>query len=327
LKRVVNAEPKQFSSAVFFSASGIAVGESSCHPDDPDFRLGGKFGRYSLAFPRRALWIQPEHHAAFVADATKITLYGPDDAFERRPIDPAGGHAEWITFSQAVVQDVVASLGLRLGDRAERLVPRPYVSAMPSVFIAHRCLHDQVRDGALDAFGVEEAGVTLLAHTLAALSDAEPRRQSLRVGDRQHRLVQDTCAYLNRTYKTGETLSMVASAAGTSVFHLCRLFRRCTGKTLHQYRCDLRLRDAVSALDRDEVDVLTVALDAGYSGHSHFTAAFRRAFDMTPSMFRELRRSGRLTDLVQRPAFLRRPQSSRSGKRRTEFTPTAAHEV
>jgi AraC-like DNA-binding protein len=72
---------------------------------------------------------------------------------------------------------------------------------------------------------------------------------------------------------------------GVSPFHLCRLFRRETGYSLHQYRTELRLRWSLQPL-ADDVDILTVALAAGFSHHSHFTAAFRNTFGLRPSEFR-----------------------------------------
>jgi hypothetical protein len=54
------------------------------------------------------------------------------------------------------------------------------------------------------------------------------------------------------------------------------------------YRYHLRLRLA-HALDRiaDCEDVAALALDLGFSSHSHFSAAFRQAYGRTPSEFRE----------------------------------------
>ena len=37
-----------------------------------------------------------------------------------------------------------------------------------------------------------------------------------------------------------------------------------------------------------ERDLSRLALDLGYSSHSHFTAAFRRSFDVPPSAARKL---------------------------------------
>jgi AraC-like DNA-binding protein len=71
------------------------------------------------------------------------------------------------------------------------------------------------------------------------------------------------------------------------VFHLCRLFRRRTGLTIHAYRHHLRLRNALEPLEQADADLLALALDLGYSGHSHFTALFRRQFGIVPSRLRD----------------------------------------
>jgi AraC-like DNA-binding protein len=84
-----------------------------------------------------------------------------------------------------------------------------------------------------------------------------------------------------------ESLSLddISRSLGVSAYHLCRVFRMHTGTSLHQHRDQLRLRAALNRLERDE-DLTTIGLDVGYSSHSHFTAAFRRAFGVPPSRLR-----------------------------------------
>jgi AraC-like DNA-binding protein len=78
------------------------------------------------------------------------------------------------------------------------------------------------------------------------------------------------------------TLSTLSARLGCSPFHLCRVFREATGKTLHGYQTDLRLRAALEAIEGG-ARLTDVALEAGFSSHSHFTLAFRRAFGVPPS--------------------------------------------
>jgi AraC family transcriptional regulator len=283
---VVVARPPVVAS---LSAGGVVVGSSRCRPCDPGFRFGGRFGGFCLAFPKLALWIQPEHHPRFVADSTKVTLYGPNEEFERRAIDPAGGQADWILFSTAIVEEVF--VGLRILPRAsdEISFDRPYVNAPASMHLAQRCLHDAVGHGSRDFLYVEEAAITLLATALAAPDGEHPNLSSGECSRRHYDLVQATCAHLGQTSRQNQSLKSIATAVGASVFHLSRVFRRVTGLTIHRYRNELRLRDAVVALENSNQDLLTIALASGYSGHSHFTAAFRQAFGVTPSGFREQR--------------------------------------
>jgi AraC-like DNA-binding protein len=71
--------------------------------------------------------------------------------------------------------------------------------------------------------------------------------------------------------------------------------------SLHQYLTQLRLARALVELPHAG-DLTSLALDLGFSSHSHFTFAFRRAFGCTPSQFREAARvcdrpsAGRIVD-------------------------------
>jgi len=70
-----------------------------------------------------------------------------------------------------------------------------------------------------------------------------------------------------------------------SPYQLCRNFHRQTGFTLTEFRHSLRLRTALERL-RSRSGITEIALDLGYTSHSHFTAAFRNYFGITPSRFR-----------------------------------------
>ena len=174
-------------------------------------------------------------------------------------------------------------------DSADRVLRRPYAPSHGDLYLAQRRLYAYLRRTPVpDRLFVEESAVTLFARTIANLyvraGTARPRARAL---TRRHcDTVEAVCARLNRRYTENESLGTIARAVDTSVFHLCRIFRRRTGLTIHEYRNQLRLRHALDRL-KDSPDLLTIALDLGYSGHSHFTAAFRRHFGDVPSRVRE----------------------------------------
>jgi AraC-like DNA-binding protein len=80
------------------------------------------------------------------------------------------------------------------------------------------------------------------------------------------------------------SVSELASRIGVSVFHLCRTFRASTGSTLHAYRRDMRLRTAANLTRTYRGHLAALALEVGFYSHSHFSAAFRRAFGHAPSL-------------------------------------------
>jgi AraC-like DNA-binding protein len=81
----------------------------------------------------------------------------------------------------------------------------------------------------------------------------------------------------------------VGRAAGASPAYLTNIFRRVEGVSLHRYLTQLRLARALAVLPQAD-DLTALALGIGFSSHSHFSAAFRRAFGCTPSQFRQTAR-------------------------------------
>jgi AraC family transcriptional regulator len=86
-------------------------------------------------------------------------------------------------------------------------------------------------------------------------------------------------------------LKAMAAVAGMSKYHFLRVFRRLTGVTPHQYVISARLRRAALALASSRRPVIAVALDSGFADLSTFNKTFRAAFGMTPTQYRDMRRS------------------------------------
>jgi AraC family transcriptional regulator len=81
-------------------------------------------------------------------------------------------------------------------------------------------------------------------------------------------------------------LETLAAESGYSRAHFLRMFRLATGETPHHYLQRLRLDHARRQLEETPASLIEVALDCGFSSHSHFTALFREKFGMTPSRYR-----------------------------------------
>ena len=87
--------------------------------------------------------------------------------------------------------------------------------------------------------------------------------------------------------RMGEAVSLhdVAREVGVSPVYLTQEFRRHEGSPLYRYFQRLRLSRALVELPHCE-DITALALDLGFSSHSHFTALFRNVFGLTPSEYR-----------------------------------------
>jgi AraC family transcriptional regulator len=82
-------------------------------------------------------------------------------------------------------------------------------------------------------------------------------------------------------------LNDLAAVAGMSVHNFLRAFRKAFGTTPAQFVIDQRLRRARWLLTNTAHDIVTIALETGFSGHSHLTATMHRRHGITPRNLRE----------------------------------------
>ena len=80
----------------------------------------------------------------------------------------------------------------------------------------------------------------------------------------------------------------MARAAGLSVSHFSKLFTQCIGLSPHQYLVRCRLRHAKKLLltPKESLSIVDVAGEAGFADQAHFSRHFRRAYGMSPLVFR-----------------------------------------
>ena len=82
------------------------------------------------------------------------------------------------------------------------------------------------------------------------------------------------------------TVEEVAAEAVFSRFHCQRMFRAMTGESIAELVRRLRLQRAAHRLRHESVNVIEVALDAGYGSEEAFSRAFRRGCGMSPNRYR-----------------------------------------
>ena len=130
----------------------------------------------------------------------------------------------------------------------------------------------------IDALALEENLLGLVQRALAA--EPLPRER------RPHAAVERARAYIASDPTRRDGLAQIAAAAFASPFHLARRFRAETGDSLHAFRNRLRLSLALERLRQGEADLSALALDLGFSHHSHFSMAFKRCFGIPPRTLR-----------------------------------------
>lgn len=82
------------------------------------------------------------------------------------------------------------------------------------------------------------------------------------------------------------SLEAMAADAGLTPSHFCRVFKKATGVSPHQYVMKARLDRAQALIAGSELTIAQVADALGFASQSHFTRAFRAHAGQTPSAWR-----------------------------------------
>jgi AraC-like DNA-binding protein len=169
----------------------------------------------------------------------------------------------------------------------------------PLVFLLHEQLRHAARSGS-PRLVLDEAAVRLLAALLASAyrqRGISGGRSRPATSELHHEQMRRTALLLSTRFAEDLSLDAIARAVHSSPYHLARVFRRKSGLSIHQYRHRLRLREALQRLAEGNTDLTGLALELGFSSHSHLTDAFRQAFGVPPSEYRKSFDSRRLREL------------------------------
>jgi AraC family transcriptional regulator len=269
---------------VLFESPAVRVGTFRCPVEHPRFGDSGPTKSHLFVFPRNSVWIEQEGRAPFVSDPTHAVLYNPRHVYQRRHISRDGDRSDFFGVAAHLHREMQVNFEPSAADAAQSAFRTGQIATNAAMYRRQRRIVDYVsRHPCPDAMAVEEAVIALLGELLATIYGVHP---SLRLTAAHRDLAEAARAHLAIHFARKESLSEVSCALDCSVFHLCRVFRVHTGMTLHEYRQQLRVRHALESVTSRRIDLLDVALQLGYSGHSHFTAAFRGAFGAPPSVVR-----------------------------------------
>lgn len=147
-----------------------------------------------------------------------------------------------------------------------------------------------------DAFEIETLGLDLLDISLNSMrtGDRAPRSSALLRRRRALERVKEAIAIAPADHWT---IARLAKIANMSHYHLCHVFRQMVGASVYDYVLHERLAHALDAVLDGGVDLTTIALDAGFASHSHFTARFRHFFGSTPVALRRIATADRIAEI------------------------------
>ena len=93
--------------------------------------------------------------------------------------------------------------------------------------------------------------------------------------------------YISENYAAIHSNSDLGNALHYHPYHLNRLFRQYTGKTLHRYLLEFRLEKAASLLLETTYSIAEIAERVGFENADHFSHCFSKIRGITPTKYRQ----------------------------------------
>jgi AraC family transcriptional regulator len=283
------AEPREI---IRMRSRFVTIGACRIPPADPNFEKTAVISASYFSFPRTAFWIQHEGRPAFVADQSVVTYCTRGRRYARKKLSAEGVRCNWFQVDPATLREIFRFHDPHLTEQNEDPFPFTHGPRDLRSHLLHQCVIRYLKETARpDVLFVEETIMGILRRCMGAAFQARgrfPKAATEGSRHRQRETIQDAKALLAQRFREPLTLSDLASALDCSVFHLCRVFQSCVGTTIHKHILGLRLGASVDLLYETKDDLTQLALDLGFSSHSHFTAAFRQAFGIPPSRVRAL---------------------------------------
>lgn len=286
---IVHADsPREHIDVPVFRSGLVTIGRWRCPADHRQYFDAGVASDALFVFPREGVWIQHEGGRRFVADANAVTYYNRGQPYRRYRLSARGDRCEWFAVAPQVIAETLAAFEPAAGDRPDRPFRFTHGPSDAESYLRQRMVFKHVtEETAPDRLFVEETvlavlgDVARLAYAATAPVPRRPRRHSVDV-------VEAARDVIARRFTDDLSLAGVAAEVQTSVFSLARAFKARTGFSMHAYRNQLRLRAALERMRDPHRELTGIAIDLGFSSHSHFTETFRRVFGRPPSRVRRL---------------------------------------
>jgi len=230
-----------------------------------------------MVFPYRGVYVHHTGRVEAVAEPNQVVFINEDEAYRvSHPVE-GGDSSLSVEVDAATLFELAPANYLQVNGRPAFNRSRLRIDA--SVQALATLLRHGLTRGVIEALEAESLTLGLLRR---ALGERTSRAAAGSIGCQK--LVDRAKLVLSSDLERRWTLAAIAADVGISPIYLTQVFQQVEGLPLYRYQLQLRLSRALDLLG-EHVDLTRLALDLGFSSHSHFSAAFRRAYGQTPSEF------------------------------------------
>lgn len=283
---------EKHTNTVIFESEAFTLSEFYCSGECVHKRHEEAAPEHEIVFPQKGYFQCRNSLGKTQGDPNRVLFFNKDQPYEIE--HPLGGGDVCTVFSVSafVLQDLIGE-GLQGDDFHEH---QPFginhQSITPLTSLKHHTLVRTAKNlSGENILGFEEAVMSFLKSLFdqsGSLKKSYKAAAKKTTREARRELVNRTILFLNSNFQRNFTISRLAAEVYSSPFHLARVFHNETGLTLHGYISGLRLKTALRALREKSIPITELALDLGYSSHSHFSSKFKQSFFLSPKEYRNI---------------------------------------
>ncbi len=281
----------QDASRSIYDGSFFRIGQFRRGPKHSNFTGPHVAGSALIVFPRTSVTITHAGKKPVVADPNVVMFYNDRQVYSRGRLSEKGDLCDWFGFKSELIAQAVQPFDEYVSDHPQQPFQFPSGPSDPRTYLMQRSIVDTiVNKGVRDELFIEESVLTILKHVIYnSYHQQGVSPHSTRTATEKE-VTDGVQKMLSIYFRNDLSLEQIARHFGYSAFHLCRIFRKHTGQTIHQYLKQIRLRTSLEYVTQANTDLTTLAMELGFSSHSHFTEAFRKTFGAPPSQLRNVSR-------------------------------------
>lgn len=280
----------QDASRLIYQGAFFSIGQFRRGPKHANFGGPHQIHGTLLVFPRTSVTITHAGRGPVVADPNTVMFYNDEQVYWRGKLSEQGDLCEWFNFDPGLVSDAIRAFDPRVDDHPCKPFVFSHGPGDAASYLLQRLVVEHILDHREDRLFLEEAALHILKRTIEnkyRQGGVPPRRTGISTEAEVVDAIQKILAHY---YNQNPSLEQIAAQLHYSPFHLCRIFRRHTGRSIHQYLNQLRLRASLEVLAQPGTDLTRLALQLGFASHSHFTESFRKTFGIPPSKLKKISR-------------------------------------
>ena len=230
-----------------------------------------------LVFPFRGVYLRHVGGDQAVADANHVLFFNRGEGYQVSHPVTGGDTSLVVSLPEELLAELTPVSLCGTGDAFTFNQQHLRIDARAQALVM--LLRHSLGNDSIETLEAEALSLTLVSR---AVGPRTARASGATYARR--RLVDRVKVLLAGDLSRRWTLAEIAAEIGGSPVYLTQAFQQVEGLPLYRYQLRLRLARALDLIAERE-DLSGLAQDVGFSSHSHFTAAFRQAYGMTPSEF------------------------------------------